>query len=113
MIDLIAIALGDALYSLAMIGINIPSKLADGGVTGIALLLNNLFGFAPSITFLKIAFITFLIVHFWKTSIFANNCWYFCFSFLFAHIEKSSYTFTFCSSESFDKQLDDWSPIWN
>ena len=54
LIDLVGITLGAALYSLAVTGINIPSKLADGGVTGIALLLNNLFGFAPSITSLLI-----------------------------------------------------------
>lgn len=50
MTDLGGIILGASLYSFAVTGINIPSKLADGGVTGIALLLNNLFGFAPSIT---------------------------------------------------------------
>ena len=48
--DLIGIIFGAAIYGLAVTGINIPAKLADGGVTGIALLLNNLFGFAPSIT---------------------------------------------------------------
>ncbi len=54
LIDLVGIILGAALYSLAVTGINIPSKLADGGVTGIALLLKNLFGFAPSFTSLMI-----------------------------------------------------------
>lgn len=48
--DLGGIILGAGIYGLAVTGINVPSKLADGGVTGIALLLNNLFGFAPSIT---------------------------------------------------------------
>jgi uncharacterized membrane-anchored protein YitT (DUF2179 family) len=48
--DLVGIIFGAAIYGLAVTGINIPAKLADGGVTGIALLLNNLFGFAPSIT---------------------------------------------------------------
>lgn len=50
LIDLVGISFGAALYGLAVTGINIPAQLADGGVTGIALLLNNLFGFAPSIT---------------------------------------------------------------
>lgn len=54
LIDLVGISFGAALYGLAVTGINIPAKLADGGVTGIALLLNNLFGFAPSITSLII-----------------------------------------------------------
>ncbi|MCQ4503591.1 YitT family protein, partial [Vibrio parahaemolyticus] len=54
LIDLVGISFGTALYGLAVTGINIPAKLADGGVTGIALLLNNLFGFAPSITSLII-----------------------------------------------------------
>lgn len=48
--DFGGIILGAGIYGLAVTGINIPSKLADGGVTGIALLLKNLFGFAPSIT---------------------------------------------------------------
>ena len=50
MTELCGIILGAGIYGLAVTGINIPSKLADGGVTGIALLLHNLFGFAPSIT---------------------------------------------------------------
>lgn len=54
LLDLCGIILGAALYGLAVTGINLPSKLADGGVTGIALLLNHLFGFAPSITSLII-----------------------------------------------------------
>lgn len=48
--ELCGIILGAGIYGLAVTGINIPSKLADGGVTGIALLLHNLFGFAPSVT---------------------------------------------------------------
>ncbi|BDP73384.1 hypothetical protein EfmAA96_11690 [Enterococcus faecium] len=43
--ELCGIILGAGIYGLAVTGINIPSKLADGGVTGIALLLHNLFGF--------------------------------------------------------------------
>ena len=42
--ELCGIILGAGIYGLAVTGINIPSKLADGGVTGIALLLHNLFG---------------------------------------------------------------------
>ncbi|MGX7172862.1 YitT family protein [Enterococcus ratti] len=48
--NLVGIVLGAAIYALAVTGINVPAKLADGGVTGIALLLNHLFGFAPSMT---------------------------------------------------------------
>ena len=48
--ELCGIILGAGIYGLAVTGINIPSTLADGGVTGIALLLHNLFGFAPSVT---------------------------------------------------------------
>ncbi|BDP84024.1 hypothetical protein EfmAA610_12340 [Enterococcus faecium] len=48
--ELCGIILGAGIYGLAVTGINIPSKLADGGVTGIALLLHNLFGFALSVT---------------------------------------------------------------
>ena len=40
--ELCGIILGAGIYGLAVTGINIPSKLADGGVTGIALLLHNL-----------------------------------------------------------------------
>lgn len=36
--ELCGIILGAGIYGLAVTGINIPSKLADGGVTGIALL---------------------------------------------------------------------------
>ena len=42
MTELCGIILGAGIYGLAVTGINIPSKLADGGVTGIALLLHNL-----------------------------------------------------------------------
>ncbi|MGM9903166.1 YitT family protein [Enterococcus sp. 10A9_DIV0425] len=54
LLDLCGIILGAGIYGLAVTGINIHAKLADGGVTGIALLLNHLFNFAPSITSLII-----------------------------------------------------------
>ena len=75
--DLGGIILGAGIYGLAVTGINVPSKLADGGVTGIALLLNILFGFAPSITSLVFN---------------SYDCWNICVGFLFTFMGKSSYT---------------------
>lgn len=48
--DLGMIALGTALYGWGLININIPNQLAEGGVSGITLILRALFGWNPAYT---------------------------------------------------------------
>ncbi|EOT42722.1 YitT family protein [Enterococcus dispar ATCC 51266] len=46
--DLILILIGTCLYAFGLIYINIPNSLAEGGVTGITLILRALFGINPA-----------------------------------------------------------------
>lgn len=48
--DLLVIIFGGALYGFGVIFFNIPNDLAEGGVTGITLILRALFGLNPAIT---------------------------------------------------------------
>ncbi|OQJ78503.1 hypothetical protein BMS82_02605, partial [Leuconostoc pseudomesenteroides] len=48
--DIGMIALGTALYGWGLININIPNQLAEGGVSGITLILRALFGWNPAYT---------------------------------------------------------------
>ncbi|MDR2660609.1 MAG: YitT family protein [Lactobacillaceae bacterium] len=48
--DLLAIAIGTSLYAWALININIPAKLAEGGMTGITLIIKSLFGVSPALS---------------------------------------------------------------
>lgn len=94
MTELCGIILGAGIYGLAVTGINIPSKLADGGVTGIALLLHNLFGFAPSITSLLFNLPLLLISLFlFETRFSSDDRRNICAGFLFTFMGKPSYTF--------------------
>ncbi|CCI85330.1 YitT family protein [Lactobacillus pasteurii DSM 23907 = CRBIP 24.76] len=43
-IDLIMIALGCAIYALSLDMISVPNRLADGGISGITLILNHFWG---------------------------------------------------------------------
>ncbi|GAF35405.1 hypothetical protein JCM14108_289 [Lentilactobacillus farraginis DSM 18382 = JCM 14108] len=47
-VDLIVIALGSAIYSFGIVFFNIYNHLADGGLTGITLILRALFGMDPA-----------------------------------------------------------------
>lgn len=49
-LDYLAILLGSSLYAFSITTINLPNQLADGGVTGIALILKNLWNLPPSLT---------------------------------------------------------------
>ncbi|WP_283678764.1 YitT family protein [Lentilactobacillus sp. Marseille-Q4993] len=46
--DLIVIALGAAIYSFGIVYFNIYNKLADGGLTGVTLIIRALFHFDPA-----------------------------------------------------------------
>lgn len=48
--DIIMIALGTGCYGWALININIPNRLAEGGVSGITLILRALFEWNPAYT---------------------------------------------------------------
>lgn len=48
LIDLVVIALGTAIYSFGIVFFNIYNHLADGGVTGITLILRALFHIDPA-----------------------------------------------------------------
>jgi len=48
--DLIAFILGSALYAWSLINVNIPNNLAEGGISGITLILRALFGLNPAYT---------------------------------------------------------------
>ena len=44
LIDILMIALGCAIYALSLDMISVPNKLADGGLSGISLLLRHFWG---------------------------------------------------------------------
>ena len=92
--ELCGIILGAGIYGLAVTGINIPSKLADGGVTGIALLLHNLL---DSLLLSLHCFLIYLycLSHcfFWKTRFSPDDRRNICASFLFTFMGEPSYTF--------------------
>lgn len=46
--DLLMFILGSALYAWSLVNINIPNALAEGGVTGVTLILRALFGINPA-----------------------------------------------------------------
>lgn len=48
--DITFIILGTAIYAFGLIYLNIPNRLAEGGVTGITLILRALFGINPAIS---------------------------------------------------------------
>lgn len=60
-VDLLMIALGTALYSFGIVYFNIANKLADGGVTGITLILRALFGIDPAYSTILVNIPLFLI----------------------------------------------------
>ncbi|MDR2833684.1 MAG: YitT family protein [Streptococcaceae bacterium] len=48
--DLFMIALGTAIYAFGLVVFNIPNELAEGGLTGVTLILRALFGINPAWT---------------------------------------------------------------
>ncbi len=48
--DIIMIALGTGIYAWGLININIPNELAEGGISGITLILRALFNWNPAYT---------------------------------------------------------------
>lgn len=60
-IDLIMILIGSLIFAWSIININIPNKLADGGVSGIALILRALFGIDTGFSVLLINIPLFII----------------------------------------------------
>ncbi len=60
-VDLIVIALGAAIYSFGIVFFNIYNHLADGGVTGITLILRALFHFDPAYTTILVNIPLFII----------------------------------------------------
>lgn len=48
--DLLAFLIGSALYAWSLINVNIPNNLAEGGISGITLILRALFGLNPAYT---------------------------------------------------------------
>ncbi|WP_442601077.1 YitT family protein [Paenibacillus sp. KN14-4R] len=59
--NLIPISLGTAIFAFGLHFFVIPNKLMEGGVTGIAILLNYIFDFRPSITSLLLNIPLFVI----------------------------------------------------
>lgn len=50
LIDLLMFTIGTALYGWGLVNINIPNHLAEGGITGVTLILRALFGLNPAYT---------------------------------------------------------------
>ncbi|GAX02891.1 YitT family membrane protein [Secundilactobacillus pentosiphilus] len=48
LIDLLMIAIGCAAYAFALVTFNIANQLAEGGITGVTLILKGLFNFNPA-----------------------------------------------------------------
>ena len=48
--DILMIAIGTGFYGWALININIPNRLAEGGISGITLILRALFQWNPAYT---------------------------------------------------------------
>lgn len=48
LIDLLMIAIGCATYAFALVTFNIANQLAEGGITGVTLILKGLFNFNPA-----------------------------------------------------------------
>jgi uncharacterized membrane-anchored protein YitT (DUF2179 family) len=48
--DFLVFMLGTALYAWGLVNVNIPNNLAEGGVSGITLILRGLFGINPAIS---------------------------------------------------------------
>lgn len=48
LIDFIIFTIGTALYGWSLINVNIPNKLAEGGISGITLIIRALTGFNPA-----------------------------------------------------------------
>ncbi|MDR2465012.1 MAG: YitT family protein [Streptococcaceae bacterium] len=49
-LDILMIILGTCLYGFGLVSLNIPNKLAEGGITGITLILRSLFHLNPAYT---------------------------------------------------------------
>jgi uncharacterized membrane-anchored protein YitT (DUF2179 family) len=54
--DLIMIAIGTGMYGWGLINVNIPNDLAEGGISGITLILRELFNWNPAYTNLLLNF---------------------------------------------------------
>ncbi|MDR0899768.1 MAG: YitT family protein [Lactobacillaceae bacterium] len=52
--DFIWFTLGTAIYAIAFVNINMPAKLAEGGVAGLTLIIKNLVGINPALSTLLI-----------------------------------------------------------
>ena len=50
LLDLLMITIGCGVYALGFVKINIANRLAEGGVTGISLIIYHLFHVDPSIS---------------------------------------------------------------
>lgn len=58
---ILSIVLGTAIYAFGLLYFIIPSKLMEGGITGITLLLNYAFSISPSLSTLLLNIPLFLI----------------------------------------------------
>lgn len=58
---ILPIVLGTAIYAFGLLYFIIPSKLMEGGITGITLLLNYAFSISPSLSTLLLNIPLFLI----------------------------------------------------
>lgn len=47
-LDILMFTLGTAIYAFGLVNVNIPNKLAEGGVAGVTLIINALSGFNPA-----------------------------------------------------------------
>jgi len=47
-VDLLMITIGCAAYAFALVTFNIANQLADGGISGVTLILKGLFNFNPA-----------------------------------------------------------------
>ena len=54
LLDFVMITLGCCLYGLGLAVVNIPNHLAEGGITGVTLILRALFGIDPALSTLLI-----------------------------------------------------------
>lgn len=59
--DIIIITFGSAMYAFSIVFFNITNKLADGGVTGVTLILRAVFGVDPAISTILINIPLFII----------------------------------------------------
>ena len=49
-IDILIIFLGTSIYSFGLVTFNIPNQLAEGGITGVTLIIYNLFHINPALS---------------------------------------------------------------